>query len=146
MNELNHYSEEDFQNYFDKSFEGDVIAMESHVRECERCNESFKAYSAIWAFANNDLKVESLKIDLAYTVANKVFEVKESQSAFEKVMYGMLVTLMVALLYLCFKHLASSAFPTAAILLLIPFALFLWVNYKEIKILQQKFADDHRPA
>lgn len=140
MNELSHYTEEDFQNFFLKNFEGDVNSLENHLRECERCNENFKAYSSIWSFAKNDLKVDTLKVDLAYTVAFKVFAAKERQSAFEKVMYGMLVTLLIALLSFCVKYLLSNALPTPFVLLLIPFGLFLWVSYKEMKIVQRKFA------
>lgn len=140
MKEFNHFTEEDFQSYFDKSFTGDVKVFENHLHACELCNKNFEAYSLVWSFAKNDLQTEPLRMDLAYTVANKVFAVKESNPVFDKVMYGLLICLGLLCLVLCFKFFISSSMPTPFILLAIPIGLFLWVNYKEIKIVQEKVA------
>lgn len=140
MEEFNHFTEEDFQSYFDKSFTGDVKFFKNHLHECELCNKSFEAYSLVWSFAKNDLQVEPLRMDLAYAVANKVFAVQESKPVFEKVMYGLFISLGLVCLGLCFKFFISSSMPAPFILLAIPVGLFLWVNYKEIKIVQKKFA------
>ena len=140
MKEFSHYTEEDFQSYFDNSFTGDANSLENHLQECELCSKNFKAYSLVWSFAKNDLKTEPLRIDLAYSVANKVFAVKESKHVFEKVMYGMFICLGIVCLTLCFNYLISNAIPTPFILLIIPFCLYLFLTYKEIKIVAQKFA------
>ena len=76
MKESSHYTDEDFQSYFDNNFAGDVNFLENHLQECELCSKNFKAYSLVWSFAKNDLKTEPLRIDLAYSVANKVFASK----------------------------------------------------------------------
>jgi hypothetical protein len=140
MKEFSHYTDEDFQNYFDKSFTGDVKFFENHLRECELCNKNFEVYSLVWLFAKNDLQTEPLRMDLAYAVANKVFAIKESKPVFEKVMYGLLICLGLVSLSLCFNFLLSSSIPTPFILLAIPVGLFLWVNYKEVTIIEQRFA------
>jgi hypothetical protein len=140
MKEFNHYTEEDFQSYFDNSFAGDTNLLENHLRECERCSKTFEAYSLVWSFAKNDLKTDPLKINLAHVVANKVFAVKERKPVFEKVMYGMLICLGIVCLFLCFNYLISRAMPALFILLIIPFCLYLLLTYKEISIVNRKFA------
>ncbi len=140
MKELNHCTEEDFQSYFDNSFTGDVNSLENHLQECELCSKNFKAYSLVWSFAKNDLQTEPLRIDLAYCVANKVFAIKESKAVFEKVMYAIFICLGIVFLFLCFNYFIAHSIPTPFILLAIPVGLYLWLNYKEIKIIEQKFA------
>jgi hypothetical protein len=140
MKEFSHYSEEDFQSYLDGSYGGDGNALENHLLECEPCNKNFKAYSLIWLFAKNDLKTEPLRIDLAYSVANKIFAAKESKPVFEKFMYGLLICLGIVSLFLYFNYLIAYPVPTPFLLLIIPVGGYLWLNYKEIKIVEQKFA------
>jgi len=140
MKEFSHYTEEDIQSYFDNSFAGDVNSLENHLRECELCTKNFEAYSLVWSFAKNDLQTEPLSIDLAYSVTNKVFAPKEHKPVFEKAMYGIFICLGILCLSLCFKYLISSSISTPFILLAIPFGIYLWLNYKEIKIVKQKFA------
>jgi hypothetical protein len=140
MKEFSHFTEEEFQNYLDKNFTGDIRSFESHLHECELCNKEFKAYSYVWSFAKNDLQVEPLRMDLAFAVASKIFAVRKNIPVFEKVMYGLLISLGLACLVLCFRFFVSFSMPTSFILFAIPLSLFLWVNYKEIKIVREKFA------
>jgi hypothetical protein len=140
MKEFTHYTEEDLQGYFDRNFAGDITALENHLQECELCSKNFEAYSMVWSFAKNDLKIEPLRINLANTVANKVFAAKESYPVFEKVMYGIFICLGIVCLYLCFNYLFSHSIPTPFILLTIPFCLYLLLTYKEIRIVNKKFA------
>lgn len=76
MKNINHYSEEDFQNYFDKTFTGDVKSFEQHLEECEFCSDTFHSYSRVWSFAKKEMKSEKLRIDLASVVAVRIFEKK----------------------------------------------------------------------
>ena len=139
MKGFSHYTEEDFQSYFDRNFAGDVTSLENHLKGCELCSKNFEAYSSVWSFAKNALKIESLRIDLAHAVANKVFAAKESIRFFEKVMYGMFICLGIVCLYLCFNYLFSHSIPTPFILLTIPFCLYFLLAYKEIRIVNKKF-------
>ena len=139
MKEPGHYTDEDFQSYFDNTFTGNVSALESHVKECEFCSKKFKAYSVVWSFAKNDLKTKSLRIDLSYLVADKVFSVKENRYVFDKVMYGILICLEIVCLPLCLKFLLSLPIPSSFILMIVPVALFLWMSYREIRMFQKKF-------
>ena len=43
MKEPGHYTDEDFQSYFDNTFTGNVSSLESHIKECELCSKKFKA-------------------------------------------------------------------------------------------------------
>jgi len=140
MKEFNHYTEEDFQSYFDNNFAGDVKSFENHLQQCEHCNKIFETYSLVWSFAKNDFQIKRLGIDLAYSVANKVYGVKERKAVFERVMYAIFICLGCVCLFFCVKHLVSSSMPVPFILLTIHIGLFLWVNYKEVKIVEQKFA------
>jgi hypothetical protein len=139
MKEFSHFTEEDFQSYFDKSFADDTNALENHLRECALCSKTFKAYSLVWSFAKNDLQTEPLRIDLAAVVASKAFAVEERKPVVEKLMYGMLICLGIISLSLCFNYLISRSMPTPFILLTIPFCLYLLLTYKEISIVNRKF-------
>ena len=140
MNELKHYSEEEFQSYFDHSFTDDLRSFEQHIKVCDSCSETFKAYSLVWSFAKNELKTESLKIDLANTVTNMVFIKKESKPVFDKLIYGMIFCLALACLYLSIHYLLSNSIPAVFALLIIPFVLHLLLTYKEISMLIRKFS------
>jgi len=140
MKEFRHYTEEDLQSYFDNAFTGDVNVLENHLGECEICRKNFKAYSLIWSFAKNDLKTSPLGIDLASAVASKIFVVKESKAVFEKVMVAIFLCLGIVCVFWCFYYLISNSIPTPFILLLIPFCLYLLLTYKEIRIVNRKFA------
>lgn len=139
MNQADHYTEEDLQNYIQGSFEGDAKAVEAHLQVCERCNESYKAYSSVWNFMMNDLQVENLKIDLVRSVADRAFKPKKKSSAMETTLYGSIVSLIIALLFLCLKSLLASSVPVPFLLFLFPAALFLWINFKEIRMVQEKY-------
>ena len=99
MKELGHYTDEDLQSYFDNTYTGNVSALENHVKECEHCSKQFNAYSMVWAFAKNKLEIESLRFDLFYSVANKVFSVKKERHVLDKVMYGILICLLTVCLF-----------------------------------------------
>jgi hypothetical protein len=140
MKNCRHYTDEDFQNYLDNTFTGNISSLENHIQECELCSKNLEAYSLVWSFSKSNLQTKPLGIDLAYSVTNKVFSVKENKHVFEKVMYGILICLVIVCLALCLRFLLSSSIPVSFILLTIPVGLFLWVNYKEIKIVQKKIA------
>jgi hypothetical protein len=142
MKESSHYTEEDFQNYLDNNFAGDVKFFEYHLQQCEYCSKIFETYSLVWSFTKNDLQIKGLEIDLAYSVANKVYAVKERKT-FERVMYAIFTGLGSVCLYFCFKDLVSSLMPVPFILLTIHLGLFLWVNYKEVRTVERKFALHH---
>jgi hypothetical protein len=139
MKESTHYREEDFQNYLDNNFAGDVNSFENHLQQCAYCNKIFKTYSLVWSFAKDDLQIEQLGIDLAFSVTNKVYAAKERNTILERVMYAIFIYLGGVCLFFCFKHLISSAMPVPLILLMIHLTFFLWVNYKEVKTVEKKF-------
>jgi len=140
MKESTHYTEEDFQNYFDNNFTGDVKSFKGHLQQCEHCNKIFETYSLVWSFTKNDLQVKRLRIDLASTVTNKIFAIKERNTIFfERALYTISICLGTVCLFFCFKNLLSSSMPVPFIVLAIHLGLFLWVNYKEVKTVEQKF-------
>ncbi len=140
MSEFSHYTEEDFQSYFDNNFTGNANLMGKHLQSCELCRKNFQAYSLVWSFAKNELQAERLRIDLACSVADKIFTFREKAPVFERVIYGILICLAIACLFLCLNFLISRSVPTPFIVLIVPFGLYLLLSYKEIKMVSQKFA------
>ena len=142
MKAYSHYKEEDFQNYFDNHFTGDRAQLENHLLDCERCSKNFQAYASVWSFTKKELKTEPLSIDLAYVVANRVFAAREIKPVYETIFYGILIGLAIACLYLCISNLIFNSMPIPFLLLIIPLGLYLLLSYKEIKMVNQKFAVD----
>ena len=138
MNETIHYHEEDFQNYLENSLEGNAAAFESHIKECPSCSANLEAYSQVWSFIKNDVKIEDLKIDLAKSVADKVFRIEPRYVVADNAMYALVLALGFISITFCLQYLASLSIPKGFILLIIPGCLYFWVSMEEVKALNKR--------
>lgn len=139
MKNINHYSEEDFQNYFDKTFTGDIKSFEQHLEECEFCSDTFNSYSRVWSFAKKEMKSEKLRIDLASVVAVRIFEKKNRKSFLDQFLYGLLCCLAICCFYLIIKNLYATSISPVLVFLIIPLFLNFLMSYKEATILNRKY-------
>jgi len=139
MNTSNHYTDDDFQNYLDGSFENDKKTFEAHLRDCIHCNNNYEAYKAVWNFVGHSLKTESLNIDLASRVIQKAMPVKQNKPLSEKVIYALCFLIGSICLFSCIYYLVSHPLPISFLLLVIPLVLYFLLTYKEIKLLEGKF-------
>jgi hypothetical protein len=144
MTRSSHPTEEDFQNYFENSITDDVILFKEHIRECEQCRESFQAYSAVWSYVRNDYKIESLEIDLAASVTEKVFLSKRNISVIEVVLLAMFTLLGLIPVIICLRSLAEQAVTVLTIaLFIIPFLFYFMLSLKEISIIRNRILIFH---
>jgi hypothetical protein len=141
MKKSKHLSEEDFQNYIENSSTTDLKLFNEHIRVCEQCRESFQAYSSVWSFVRNDYKIETLRIDLASTVAGKVFLKKRSNPVSVVILFVTLLLLGTISAFLYFKFIIVQSVPVLFVgLFAIPLIFYFWLSLKEMNIIRNKFA------
>ncbi len=134
-----HYSDEEFQDYFDGCLAADADELKDHLRDCESCRQNFEAYSAVWTFFQYDLQAPALRIDLAHSVT-EVFRTKERNTHLEKIIYGTFAALCIAGIIWCCSHLVSLSPSGAVALLTIPFVVYVLLTYKEVQLIRRRFS------
>jgi hypothetical protein len=141
MTKSGHPTEEDFQNYFENSFTNDAILFKEHIQMCRQCRESFHAYSSVWSFVRNDYKIESLEIDLATAVTEKVSVKKRNISVFELALLVMFILFVFIAVIICLRFLAEQSEPILTMaIFIIPLFFYFMLSLKEISIIRNKFS------
>lgn len=139
MNDIKHYSDEDFQNYLDRNFEGNLNSFEQHIKECSSCADSLDMYFKVWAFAKTEMGSDKLKIDLSSVVAKKIFDKRKQKPYLDYILYGVIFCLSFLSVYWSIQILISNSFNEFIGLLLIPLVFYVILAYKEVNLLQMKY-------
>lgn len=139
MNEPAHYTDEDFQRYFDGAL-SDSDAFLAHVQSCPSCRKSYDAYAATWS-AISIAETEALSFDLADAVAERIFRPQPAafverpvERFLETGLYALLACLAIVCVFACSRELSRQALPAEWMLLLIPAAVYAALLMKEIRI------------
>jgi hypothetical protein len=141
MNNTKHFRDEDFQNYLDRNFEGNVNSFEQHIKECGPCSESLRIYLQVWSFAKTEMKSKKLKMDIAAAVAKKVFDERKHKPYLDNSLIGGMLVLSFLIVYWCVQKLISISITQFMGSLLIPLIFYLILAYREMNLLQSKFND-----
>ena len=87
----------------------------------------------------NFYKIEPLKIDLAKTVASKIYAIpKNSSATLDKWLYVFVAALTVSGLIFSFSHFRDYSLPTT-LLVLIPVAGYFGLSAKEYSLMSKHF-------
>lgn len=150
MNGANHYTDEDFQSYFEGGLDVAPESFKAHLQACPVCKNNYEAYASTWSFIA-EVKTPPLSVNLAEVVTARIFDaapvVRKSErgrSLLEGGLYGLLVCLALGCVAMCIRELMRHLLPLPWLLLLLPVLLYAGLLGKEVDAINSRWRNGIR--
>jgi hypothetical protein len=141
MQNSDHYSDEDFQQFLDNHFAGNREEFETHLRECSQCNRQFIAYRSVFSYLQTEFEPAVLEISVAKETADRVFGGVRTKTMLEKAMYWLIFGLTVVIVIICLRYLTDSSFSMVLVAGMVAIVgLHALLSNEEIKLMRQQFS------